>query len=122
MSATILIIEDDSEMRNIYRQSLSRQGFTIYEAANGADALADLDTVNPDIIILDMMMPDMGGTDVLHYIREKPKYDHIQFVVITAYPQYRESALNYNVGQFLTKPVRPAEIVQAVYAALESDE
>ncbi len=118
--AIILIVEDDSELRQIYRQALERHNYHILEAFDGADALEKINEVQPDLVILDMMMPRMGGPTVLQIIRQTPELANIRLVVITAYPQFRESALNYNVDQFLTKPVRPQEIVQAVQMALDS--
>lgn len=120
MGATVMVIEDDAELRQIYRQALEREDYVIYEAVDGADALERLEEVSPDLVILDMMMPRMGGPTLLQMLRQNPRYNHVRLVVITAYPQFRESALNYNVDQFLTKPVRPAEIVQAVRSALDA--
>jgi CheY-like chemotaxis protein len=117
---TILIIEDDEELRSIYRQALERENYIVHEATDGADALQRIENIKPDLIILDMMMPRMGGPTVLQILRQNPAFNHVHFVVITAYPQFRESALSYNVDQFLTKPVRPGDIVQAVQTALES--
>lgn len=117
---SILIVEDDEELRNIYRQALQREQYVVYEAVDGADALQQIDGIMPDLVILDMMMPRMGGPTVLQMLRQNPLYEKMRFVVITAYPQFRESALSYNVDQFLTKPVRPSEIVEAVRAALEN--
>lgn len=119
MGATVLVIEDDAELRQIYRQALEREDYTIYEAVDGADALERLEEILPDLVILDMMMPRMGGPTLLQMLRQNPRFSQVRLVVITAYPQFRESALNYEVDQFLTKPVRPAEIVQAVRAALD---
>ncbi len=117
---SILIVEDDEELRNIYRQALQREQYVVYEAVDGADALQQIDGIMPDLVILDMMMPRMGGPTVLQMLRQNPLYEKMRFVVITAYPQFRESALSYNVDQFLTKPVRPSEIVEAVRAAIEN--
>lgn len=119
--AIILIVEDDSELRQIYRQALERYDYVIHEAFDGADALEKINDIQPDLIILDMMMPRMGGPTVLQIIRQTPELANVRLVVITAYPQFRESALNFNVDQFLTKPVRPQEIVQAVQMALNDD-
>lgn len=116
----ILIVEDDEELRSIYRQALEREAFVVHEAADGADALEHLEKDVPDLAILDMMMPRMGGPTLLQMLRQNPALSEMRIVVITAYPQFRESALSYDVDQFLTKPVRPAEIVQAVRAALEN--
>ncbi|NDJ85513.1 MAG: response regulator [Chloroflexi bacterium] len=116
----ILIIEDDEELRQIYRQALEREAYEIYEAADGTIAVDALESIQPHLIVLDMMMPNMRGPDVLEAIRQNPTLTDVRLVVITAYPQFRESALSYEVDQFLTKPVRPSEIVQAIKLALEN--
>ncbi len=112
----ILVVEDDPELRNIYRQTLERGHYAVFEAQNGIEALQQFDAILPDLVILDMMMPTMNGADVLPRLREKPHGQHIPLIVITAYPKFRESALHYRVDHFLTKPVRPQEILQAVEA------
>lgn len=116
MSYKILVVEDDPELRTIYRQILERGGYTVFEAQNGVEALTQFDVVKPDLIILDMMMPTMSGEEVLGHLRDKPNGPHTPFIIITAYPKFRESALNYRVDHFLTKPVRPQEILQAIEA------
>ena len=115
----ILVIEDDIELRRIYRAALERENFEVFEAANGNDGLQKFEEIEPDLIILDMMMPVANGTVVLEYLAQQSK--QVRLIVITAFPQYRESALNYNVDQFLTKPIRPSEIVQSVLSALNAE-
>jgi CheY-like chemotaxis protein len=116
----VLVVEDDPTLRQIYRQSLERKNYLIYEASNGEEALEKLKEIKPQVIILDMMMPGMGGPTILQKIRQNPELAQIRIVVITAYPQFRESALHYEVDQFLTKPLRPADIVKAIETALDS--
>ncbi|MBI5930228.1 MAG: response regulator [Chloroflexi bacterium] len=118
---TVLVVEDDAELRMIYRQTLERVNYQVVEAFDGADAIQQTAEFTPDVIILDMMMPRMGGPTVLQLIRQNPALEKTRLVVITAYPQFRESALKYDVDLFLTKPVRPIEIINAVKTALESD-
>jgi CheY-like chemotaxis protein len=116
----VLVVEDDPILRQIYRQSLERRNYLIHEASNGEEALEKLKEISPQVIILDMMMPGMGGPTMLQKIRQNPELAKIRIVVITAYPQFRESALHYEVDQFLTKPLRPADIVKAIETALDS--
>lgn len=117
----VLIVEDDDELRMIYRQSLERAGFLVNEANDGSTAIQYLAQTTPDVMILDMMMTTVSGTGVLRYLRSDEKYTNIKLVVITAYPHYRDTALSYNVNQFLTKPVRPSDVVDAVWQALEDE-
>ena len=116
----VLVIEDDPTLRQIYRQSMERRDYLIHDARNGEEALEKLKEIRPQVILLDMMMPGMGGPTILQKIRQNPEYAEIRIVVITAYPQFRESALHYEVDQFLTKPVRPVDVVKAIESVIES--
>ncbi len=118
---TVLIVEDDAELRMIYRQTLERENYQVVEASDGADAIQKTADFVPDVIILDMMMPHMGGPTLLQLLRQNPAMEKTRLVVITAYPNFRAAALKYNVDLFLTKPVRPIEIINAIKTALESD-
>jgi CheY-like chemotaxis protein len=119
--ATVLVVEDDAELRMIYRQTLERANYAVVEAFDGADAIQQTAELVPDVVILDMMMPRMGGPTVLQLIRQNPALEKSRLVVITAYPQFRESALKYNVDLFLTKPVRPIEIINAIKTVLNGE-
>lgn len=116
---SILIVDDDAELRTIYRQTLERQGYNVAEAEDGVDAINKINTSKPDVLILDMMMPRMAGSSVLKMLSENDTLESIRRVVVTAYPNYRDTALSYNVDQFLVKPVRPLDIVNAVKTALD---
>jgi CheY-like chemotaxis protein len=117
----VLIVDDDTELRKIYRQTLERNGYHVREAEDGARAIEMLSEEVPDLIILDMMMPRMSGSTVLKLLNENPSYGNVRLVVITAYPHFRDTALNFNVDQFLAKPVRPSDVVNAVRTALDGN-
>lgn len=117
----ILIVDDDDELRMIYRQTLERAGFTVREANDGSTAIQAIAQSIPDVIILDMMMKEVPGTGVLKYLARDVKFKDIYLIVITAYPHFRDSAVSYNVDQFLTKPVRPSDVIDAVKLGLEME-
>lgn len=118
MSQLILIVDDDAELRMLYRLILEREGFTVAEAANGADALRFLSTQKPDLIIMDVLMPLLGGEGVMRKLQQMPILDEARIIVLTAYPRFRDSALFVRADQFLVKPVTPQQIVAAVRATL----
>ena len=118
MSQLILIVDDDAELRMLYRLILEREGFTVAEAANGADALRFLSTQKPDLIIMDVLMPLLGGEGVMRKLQQMPILDEARIIVLTAYPRFRDSALFLRADQFLVKPVTPQQIVAAVRATL----
>jgi CheY-like chemotaxis protein len=117
----VLIVDDDTELRLIYRQTLERNGFRVREAQDGVQAMEMLNEEMPDLIILDMMMPRMSGSTVLKLLADNDKFANVRLVLITAYPHFRETAISFNVDQFLAKPVRPSDVVNAVRTALDAD-
>jgi two-component system alkaline phosphatase synthesis response regulator PhoP len=118
MTHSVLIVDDDKELRNIYRAILERADYTVYEAANGAEALQFLISQTPDVIVMDMLMPMMGGEAVMQRIRQMPALDDTRIVVLTAYPRFRESALYLEADQFLVKPIKPDDLLNSIAAAL----
>ena len=121
MAYSILIVDDDKELRGLYRAVLERAGHIIDEAANGAEALKYLMARTPDVIVMDMLMPMLGGEAVMKRIRQMPSLQDVRIVVLTAYPRFRDSALYLQADQFLVKPVRPQEIVDAIDAAMNGE-
>ena len=122
MAYSILIVDDDRELRVLYRTVLERAGHLVDEAANGAEALKYLMTRTPDVIVMDMLMPMLGGEAVMKRIRQMPSLREVRIVVLTAYPRFRDSALYLQADAFLVKPVRPQQIVQAVEGTLEASD
>jgi signal transduction histidine kinase/CheY-like chemotaxis protein len=83
-SANVLIVEDESGTREILRRTLEPSGWTVVEAENGNDALRVLERVLPDAIVLDLMMPEMDGFELLNLLQSSPKWAKIPVVVVTA--------------------------------------
>ena len=121
MSPCILIVDDDAELRSLYRLILSREGFTVDEAVNGAEALKYLMSHTPDVIIMDMLMPMLGGEAVMQRIQQMPSLNDVQIIVLTAYPRFKESAQFLRADQFLVKPVTPEILLDAVNEALAEE-
>jgi len=121
MAHSILIVDDDAELRTLYRVILEREGYIIDEAANGAEALKFLMNHTPDVIMMDMLMPMLGGEAVMRRIQQMPSLNDVRVVVVTAYPRFRESAQYLQADQFLVKPVRPDEIVESIRMALSAE-
>jgi len=117
MSQSVLVVDDDREIRGLYRLILEREGFHVDEASNGAEALNYLLSHTPNVILMDMLMPMLGGEAVLRRIQKMRSLQHVRIVVITAYPRFRESVNYLPPDQFLVKPARPEAIVRAVRAA-----
>jgi CheY-like chemotaxis protein len=101
----ILIVDDDPGLRQLYQKVLSRQGYDVRLAANGADALLALEMSMPDLVMLDLAMPDMDGIALLRVIRRTPGWEKIPVIVLTAFTDSTRLAplAELNVAHQLTK-------------------
>lgn len=118
MSYSVLIVDDDTGLRSLFRMILEKAGYEISEATNGADALRMLVNFTPDVIIMDMLMPMLGGEAVMKRIQQMPALQDVKIVVVTAYPRFQESAQFLRADRFLVKPIQPNEVLDAVEGVL----
>ncbi len=103
-AAKILIVDDDDSIRSLLHQELSEAGYSIYEAANGKDALEMIRNQRPDLIILDIMMPEMNGFDVAAVLKNDPETMHIPIIVLSVV-QEKSRGFMIGVDRYLTKPI-----------------
>jgi CheY-like chemotaxis protein len=122
MMQSILVVDDDKQLRNLYRMALEREGYRVTEAANGADALRHVMSHTPDLILMDMLMPMLGGEAVMTRLRQMPALRESRIIVLTAYPRFREVAAFLNVDAFIVKPATPRDVVAAVRAVLAGED
>jgi pilus assembly protein CpaE len=120
MPQKILIADDDVETLRLIGLMLQRQGFEIVAASNGAQALEMSHTASPDLIILDVMMPDMDGYQVTRQLRQDAGTADIPILMFTAKSQVEDKVTGYEAGvdEYITKPIHPAELVARVKALL----
>lgn len=112
MAYTALIIEDELPIRTIYETVLERLGFSSLHAADGEDALSLLEYYNPNLILLDILMPKTDGIEVIQRIQAMPHLQHVPIVVITAHDCFRNQLGLSAKDSFLIKPVRPQQLAQ----------
>ena len=114
----ILVVDDDPHIRELVRVFLQDEGFTVYEAADGKDALAKLETLKVDMVVLDMMMPNMDGWELCRELREI--YD-IPVLMLTAKGETHDKIKGFQLGtdDYLVKPFEPLELVMRVKALLK---
>ncbi|MBW1801249.1 MAG: response regulator [Deltaproteobacteria bacterium] len=105
---TIMVIDDMANMRNILRFNLEKKGYKVVDYARGADALAALDDIYPDLIVLDIMMPKMDGYEVLQHIRRKESSRDIPVIFLTAKSQKKDVLKGVEAGgdDYVIKPYR----------------
>ena len=120
MAEKILIIDDDIDTLKLVGLMLERQGYDIAVASNGTLGLSKASTEVPELILLDVMMPDMDGYEVTRRIRSDPALAHIPIIMFTAKTMVDDKVAGFEAGvdDYLTKPTHPAELTAHVKAVL----
>ena len=120
MNETILIVDDETNLRKTLAEILRKRGYTIQEAADGAAAVALLRETRPELIFTDWKMPGMGGEEFLHYIRRDEQLAAIPVIVITAFGTSHSAieAVRLGAYDFITKPFDLEEISLTAKRAL----
>ncbi len=120
MSEKILIIDDDLDTLRLVGLMLQRQGYQISAATNGQQGLEKAFEEDPDLILLDVMMPDMDGYEVTRRLRQNPATLDTPILMFTAKTQLDDKVIGYEVGanDYLTKPTHPSELQARVKSLL----
>jgi CheY-like chemotaxis protein len=115
----ILIVDDEEMMCLVVKDFLREAGYEIAVASNGKEACSLYPQVNPDLILLDLGLPDMNGREVLKDV--KAKMPHIKIVIISAYADQKtkDELLSLGADFFLAKPFMPEELQETVKEALK---
>ena len=110
----ILIIDDETDLRDLIKDVLEEEGYEVFCASNGADGILLNETINPDLIVLDLRMPGMDGIETLQNIRKND--DKVIVVILTGYgcPDTIRDAVNLNVSEYLSKPFENRELLSII--------
>jgi DNA-binding response OmpR family regulator len=111
---TLLLVDDEKHIRLSLGDHLSHEGFNVTTAINGEDALEKLKEMSPDLIILDISMPGMGGTGFLRHISREDGSTIYPVLVLTARSSMKEFFESIHVDGFMGKPCREAELVSMI--------
>ena len=114
----MLIVDDDPAIREVIRFALRRDGIETIEAGDGVAALREFDTSHPDLVVLDVMMPEMDGTDVCRKIRERSATVPVLFLSSRTDEVDRIVGLEVGGDDYILTPFSPRELVARVRAAL----
>jgi DNA-binding response OmpR family regulator len=116
MSRKVLLIEDEPNIVEAMRFLLEREGWDVLAHYNGADALDVVAREDPDIVVLDVMLPGMSGFDILNALRAKAETAELPVLMLTARGQSRDRQLAEKAGvsRFMTKPFSNTEVLTAV--------
>jgi two-component system KDP operon response regulator KdpE len=113
----VVLIEDEPQIRRFLRATLTGQGYRLFEAATGADGLVEVGSRQPDVIIIDLGLPDMDGVDVIRRLRE---WTAVPIIVLSARGQERDkvTALDAGADDYVSKPFGASELVARIRVAL----
>jgi CheY-like chemotaxis protein len=112
----VLVVDDDEVIRQLIAVNLSLEGFQVETATDGQDCLDRVESVHPDVITLDVMMPRLDGWMTATKLRADEGTSHIKIMMVTARAQEEDKkrGLRIGVDAYLTKPFDPAELIQVV--------
>jgi CheY-like chemotaxis protein len=116
MKKRILIVEDTNTIVMVEKMMLSGQGVDIVTAANGAEGLEKAKAARPDLILLDVMMPEMDGIEMCRRLRESEETSEIPVIMVTTRgePEQVEEAFLAGCTDYLTKPINKIELIEKV--------
>src|SRR3990170_3167969 len=120
MPEKILIVDDDTDTLRLVGLMFERQGYEVISASSGSQALSMARDLQPDLILLDIMMPDIDGYKVTRQLREDPQTTSLPIIMFTAKTQIDDKLLGFEVGadDYLTKPTQPRELTAHIKAVL----
>ncbi|MPZ73097.1 MAG: response regulator [Nitriliruptorales bacterium] len=119
--STVLVVEDDEMVADVIRISLTAEGYDVAHVTNTAAALSTIQASPPDLVLLDIMLPEVEGWEVLTQVRSQPHTAHIPVVIMTARTMPADEVRGYNLGAsaFMRKPFTPDELLAQVDGVLQ---
>jgi len=110
---TILLLEDDKNLRETLVDIFEIQGFEVVTATNGVEVLTFLDEVAPNLIVSDVMMPEMDGFEFLKRIKKNPQMENTPVIMLTAntLQEVKYKGLEYGANDYITKPFDTKELL-----------
>lgn len=120
MDATLLVVDDETDVVDLVRYKLNGAGFNVLTADNGLDALRLAREHRPDLIVLDLMLPEMSGEEVCRQLKREPDTTAIPVLMLTAKGQASDRIAGLEIGadDYISKPFSPRELVLRVEAVL----
>ena len=110
---TILVVDDDANIRELLRQSLQNQDYAVREAKNGLDAISQIKTEKPDLIILDVMMPQINGFDTAAIIKNDPITMDIPIIMLSIFED-KERGYRLGIDRYMTKPIESNKLMKEI--------
>jgi len=120
MSRSVLVVDDAAFMRMMIRDILAKEGYVIHEAVNGRDAVEKYVEIHPDLVTMDITMPEMSGLEALRAIRQKDPAARVLIVSAMGQQKMIVEALESGAMDFLVKPFQPTKVLETVKKCLQT--
>ncbi|MEH1978648.1 MAG: PAS domain S-box protein [Nostoc sp.] len=114
---TILVVDDDANIRELLRQQLENEGYNVREGKDGVDAIHQIKTARPDLILLDVMMPQINGFDVAAVLKNDPQTADIPIIILSII-ENKERGYHIGIDRYLTKPIDTAKLLNEIGSLL----
>ena len=124
--AKILLVDDEEDIREVVGITIESQGHDVITAADGQEAIKMVKKHEPDLIVLDLMMPKMNGLEVVEILKNTDAYNHIPIVMLTAASQFakqkdEEYRKKVGVEDYISKPFEPLDLVRRIEKILKEN-
>lgn len=114
MTHKILVVEDTLDTRMLVMAMLAQEGYTVFEAADGKEGLAQARGMHPDMIVTDIRMPEMSGIEMVALLRADKAFEKTPILVLSAFGDEIAKAIDAGANGALLKPVMPENVIRAV--------
>ena len=120
MNAKVFLVEDEQSIITLVQYNLKKEGFKVSISSNGEEALREIKEQEPDLVLLDWMLPDLSGVDICRSLKKDKKLQDLPIIMLTAKGQEEDkvAALNAGADDYITKPFGHAELVARINALL----
>jgi len=117
---TILVVDDEKPIRDMVAFALRRAEYSVFEADSGREALVAVADRTPDLVLLDWMLPDLSGVELLRRLRQDERFRDLPVIMLTARTEEHDKLLGFDVGadDYVTKPFSPRELIARIEAVL----
>ena len=118
--AAILVVDDEEPIQELLRFNLEKEGYLVRVAKNGQEALKQVENNQPDLLVLDLMLPGMDGLEVCRKLRSNPRFQQLPIIMLTAKGEEIDKVLGLELGadDYMTKPFSPRELLARIKARL----
>src|SRR5439155_7322577 len=116
----VLLVEDEQDVAELIRYNLAKEGYDVVVTANGADALRLARERQPDVVLLDIMVPQLNGWEVCRRLKKDPELSAIPVIMVTGRVEEGDKVLGFEVGadDYVTKPFSPRELIARIRAVV----